>query len=94
MVDYYFLSVSVGGIYIWTDTLYKNEIKKSMFVQLTTSKHIYGGITEILDRIYYQGMKIDSFNNIVTWGKKKKRLQHESFAYGLPLHYSVSLLAA
>ena len=25
---------------------------------------------------------------------KKKRLQHESFAYGLPLHYSVSLLAA
>ena len=26
--------------------------------------------------------------------KKKKRLQHESFAYGLPLHYSVSLLAA
>jgi hypothetical protein len=26
--------------------------------------------------------------------KKKDRLQHESFAYGLPLHYSVSLLAA
>lgn len=26
--------------------------------------------------------------------KEKKRLQHESFAYGLPLHYSVSLLAA
>lgn len=26
--------------------------------------------------------------------KGKKRLQHESFAYGLPLHYSVSLLAA
>lgn len=25
---------------------------------------------------------------------EKKRLQHESFAYGLPLHYSVSLLAA
>lgn len=25
---------------------------------------------------------------------KKKRLQHLSFAYGLPLHYSVRLLAA
>ena len=30
---------------------------------------------------------------IKKWKKGAKRLQHVSFAYGLPLHYSVTLLA-